>query len=131
MHTPEVDSEMHDKKTALGIAMARGQSVAAWARQNGVAERTAHNWSNERIVREACDQWRRRVLNQAIGRMVRRSNKAVDGIERLAQEAESESVRLSAWRAILGDQMTLAKFSSLEHRMKELEETQKAAKGAT
>jgi hypothetical protein len=131
MHMPEVDSGMEDKKTSLGIAMARGQSVAAWARKNGVAERTAQRWANEAAVREASDLWRRRTLNQAVGRMVRRSTKAVSGIERLAQGAESESVRLSAWRALLADQMTLAKFSSLEHRMKELENMQNRTQGST
>jgi hypothetical protein len=126
----EVDSEMEDQKTSLGVAMARGQSVAAWARKNGVAERTAQRWANETTVREASDLWRRRVLNQAIGRLVRRSNKAVDGIERLAHGAESEAVRLSAWKAILSEQMTLAKFSSLEHRLREVEEMEKATRGS-
>jgi hypothetical protein len=129
MHMPEVDSGTEDQKAALGNAMGQGQSVAAWARKNGVAVRTAQRWANETAAREACDLWRRRALNQAIGRMVRRSTKAVDGIENLAQHAESESVRLTAWRAILTDQMTLAKFSSLEHRMTELEEMQKGARG--
>jgi hypothetical protein len=74
MHMPEVDSGMEDKKTSLGIAMARGQPVAAWARKKGVAERTAQRWANEAAVREASDLWRRRTLNQAVGRMVRRSS---------------------------------------------------------
>ena len=36
--------------------------------------------------------------------------------------AESESVQLRAWRAILADQMAVAKFSDLEQRTFELEE---------
>ena len=128
MHMPEADSGTEDQKAALGRAMGQGQSVAAWARKNGVAVRTAQRWANETAVREACDLWRRRALGQAIGRMAGRATKAVDGIVRLAQEAESESVRLSAWRALLGEQMTLAKFSNWEHRLTEVEEMQKAAK---
>ncbi len=130
MDMHEVDSEVENKKTALGIAMGRGQSVASWARQNGVPVRTAQRWANETAVREASDLWRRCALNQAIGRMAGKATKAVDGIERLAKGADSESVRLSAWRAILADQMTLAKFSTLEHRMTELEETRKRAEGS-
>ena len=48
--------------------------------------------------------------------------KAADGIVTLAKEAESESVQLRAWRAILADNMAVAKFSDLEYRMAEIEE---------
>ncbi len=127
MHQEDSElSELEDKKTKLAVAIARGHSVIAWARKNGVPERTAFRWAKDRKVRETSDTWRRTVLNQAIGRMVRRSAAAADGIERLAREADSESVRLRAWRAILADQMAVAKFSTLELRMTELEEGAKA-----
>jgi hypothetical protein len=48
--------------------------------------------------------------------------KAADGIARLGKGAESESVQLKAWRAILADQMAVSRFSDLEHRMVEIEE---------
>ncbi len=48
--------------------------------------------------------------------------KAANGIVTLAKEAESESVQLRAWRAILADQMAVSKFSDLEYRMVEIEE---------
>ena len=48
--------------------------------------------------------------------------KAADGIARLGEGAESESVQLRAWRAILADQMAVSKFSNLEQRMVEIEE---------
>jgi hypothetical protein len=47
---------------------------------------------------------------------------AVDGITNLAQEADSESVQLRAWRAVLADQMAVSRFSDLEYRMTEIEE---------
>jgi hypothetical protein len=48
--------------------------------------------------------------------------KAADEITRLAKGAESESVQLRAWRAIVADQMAVSKFSDLEYRMAEIEE---------
>ena len=48
--------------------------------------------------------------------------KAANGIVKLAEGAESESVQLRAWRAILADQMAVSKFSDLEYRMAEIEE---------
>ncbi len=122
----EQDSELQEKKAKLATVIARGQSVIAWARKNDVPERTVYRWASEPDVRKASEMWRRTVLNQAIGRMVRRSNAAADGIERLAKGADSEAVRLRAWRAILADQMAVARFSTLEQRMTELEEGAKA-----
>jgi hypothetical protein len=116
------DSEVQDKKAELAMVMARGQSVRAWARKNEVPERTVYRWASEPEVRKAADRWRRAILDQAIGRMVRRARAAVAGIERLANDADSESVRLTAWRALLADQMAVAKFSSLEGRMLEVEQ---------
>jgi hypothetical protein len=46
----------------------------------------------------------------------------VVGIVKLAKEAKSESIQLRTWRAILADQMAVAKFSDLEYRMAEIEE---------
>ena len=60
--------------------------------------------------------------DQAIGRLSGLALKAADGIARLAKEAESESVQLRAWRAILADQVAIAKFSNLEQRLLEIEE---------
>ncbi len=118
--------ELEDKKAKLAIVIARGHSILACARKNGVPERTAFRWAKERDVRETSEMWRRTALNQAIGRMVRCSTSAVAGMERLAKEADSEAVRLRAWRAILADQMAMARFSTLELRMTELEEGAKA-----
>ena len=50
------------------------------------------------------------------------SMNAVDGIVTLAKEADSESVQLRAWRAVLADLMSVSKFSVLEYRMTEIEE---------
>ena len=59
------------------------------------------------------------------------TTKAVDGITHLAQEADSESVQLRAWRAILAELMSVAKFSDLEYRMTEIEEQlEKRGQGA-
>jgi hypothetical protein len=110
------------KKTRLALAIARGESVAAWARQNEVPRRTAFRWARDTKVRRAVEVWRRRALDRAIGRMASRAAKAADGIARLGEGAESESVQLRAWRAILADQMAVSKFSDLEYRMTEIEE---------
>jgi hypothetical protein len=81
------------KKINLALAVAEGESIAAWARENGVPERTAQRWAQDRNVRREVDACRSRALNQAFGRLTGMAMNAVDGIAHLAQGAESESVQ--------------------------------------
>ena len=60
--------------------------------------------------------------NRALGRMAKCSTWAADGIAKLARGADSESVRLSALRAILKDRMAIASFADLEGRMAQIEQ---------
>ena len=110
------------KKINLALAVAEGESIAEWAGQNGVPERTAQRWAQDRNVRREVDACRRRALNEAIGRLTGMATNAVDGIAHLAKGADSESVQLRAWRGVLADLMSVSKFSVLEYRMTELEE---------
>jgi hypothetical protein len=77
---------------------------------------------SEPEVRREAEATRRRALGQAIGRLSSVALKAANGILTLAKEADSESVQLRAWRAVLADNMAIAKFSDLEYRMTEIEE---------
>jgi hypothetical protein len=65
---------------------------------------------------------RRRTIDRAIGRMARRSTWAADGIAAIAREAESDSVKLRAYRSIFSDMMAVSKYSGLESRVTEVEE---------
>jgi hypothetical protein len=114
--------ELKNQKTRLALAIARGESVAEWARRNNVPRRSAFRWASDPKVRRSVESWRRRALDRAIGRMAGLALKAANGIARLADGAESESVQLRSWRAILADQMAVSKFSNLEQRIVELEE---------
>jgi hypothetical protein len=90
--TMEKEVRRH-KKMNLALAVAEGESIAAWAKENGVPERTAFYWAKDPEVRREVDACRRRALNQAIGRLTGVAMNAVDGIAHLAQGAESESVQ--------------------------------------
>jgi hypothetical protein len=110
------------KRINLAAAVADGESIAEWARGNGVPVRTAQRWAQDRNVRREVDACRRRALNRAVGRLTGMAMNAVDGIANLAQGAESESVQLRAWRGVLADLMSVSKFSVLEYRVTEIEE---------
>jgi hypothetical protein len=110
------------KKFNLALAIAEGESIIAWAQENGVPERTAFRWAQDPRVRREVEACRRRVINQAVGRLTGMTTKAANRISTLAQEADSESVQLRASRAILADMIAVSKFSVLEYRMTEIEE---------
>jgi len=91
-------------------------------RGNQVPKRTAYRWAGEPKVRAAVESDRRRAIDRAIGRMARRVTWATDGIAKLAKGAESESVKLTALRAILSDMMAVSQFAGLELRITEIDE---------
>jgi hypothetical protein len=109
------------KKPDLVLAIAQGVAVAKWAKANEVAPRTAYRWAKEPKVRAAVESVRRRALDRAVGRMATRATWSADKISELAAHATSESVRLSALRAILFDMMNVTKYTTLESRMAAVE----------
>ena len=122
MEEQEPQFDKNEQKMDLARAVARGQSIVVWRARTTCpyGRRTIGRTSPRSANRRRCGGGG--TLNQAIGRMARDATAAADGIKRLARGADSESVRLAAWRAILADQMAVAKFSTLEQRMTELEE---------
>ena len=109
-------------KTYLALAIAQGVSVAAWARANEVSRRTAFSWAKDPLVRKAADSYRRRVIDQAIGRMTKQTTLAADTVISIAKEAASDSVRLRAARSLYLDMITVSKYSGLETRVTEIED---------
>jgi hypothetical protein len=87
-----------------------------------VGERTAQRWANDPVVRAEVESIRRGTLDRAVGQMSTHVAWAVDGIHKLAKDAESESVKLRALRSILTDMMAVSDFTGLEDRIAKLEE---------
>jgi hypothetical protein len=123
------EETLDDQKTEFALAIARGKSVSTWAQQNGVGRSTAFRWAAEPEVRNIVKAWRRHSIDRALGRMAGRATKAVEEIAKLAAQSDCDAVRLRAWRAILSDQIAVAKFSVLEQRMTEIEEDIETEKG--
>jgi transposase len=109
-------------QSELAAALAAGKSCAEWASANGVSERTAQRWASDPEVRAEVEAYRRGNLDEAVGRMSRRTAWATDQIAELAEKARSESVRLAALRSMLSDMMAVADFAGLEQRIAKLEE---------
>jgi hypothetical protein len=109
-------------KPQLAIALAQGSSVTAWARDNNVPKPTAYRWAKEPEVRKAMQACRRRILDRAVGMMVKRVPWVVPKLVDLAGGAESESVRLQAIKTIFKEMITVSEYTGLEERVKEIED---------
>jgi hypothetical protein len=117
---------LESKKTGLAHAIAQGKSIPAWALQNEVPQSTAYYWARQPEVRRVVEMLRRCSIDRAIGLMASRAVAATDGITELAKGAESESVKLKAWRAILSDQIAVSKYAGWEGRLADLEDKARA-----
>ncbi len=108
--TAESRLTLDRQTTRLAVAIAEGTPVAKWASRNGVPERTAYRGGAEPEVRAEVESIRRRAFDEAIGRMASRTTWAVDGIVNLGDTASSDSIKLSALRAVLSDFIAVSKF---------------------
>jgi hypothetical protein len=114
------------RKKALATALAGGMTAGAWATQNGVPRRTAYDWADEPEVQSMKETIRRRAMDRAVGKLSRNALAAATGLTELASGAASESVKLSAQRAVLRDLMAVSDFNGLELRMTRIEERLRA-----
>ncbi len=116
------DETQRGTKAQLAVALAQGRSITAWARDNNVPRPTVYRWAKEPEVRKAMQACRHRMLDRAVGMMVKRVPWAVPKLVVLAADAESESVRLGAIKTLIRDMLAVSKFSCLEERMTQIEE---------
>lgn len=108
-------------KNSLALAVAAGRRVADWAKENGVAPRTAYAWTRRPGFDAKVARLQRRVLERAVGALAAASARNARQINALAASAESEAVRLAAARAAIADLAALRKHLYLEERLSELE----------
>ncbi|MFI5455396.1 MAG: hypothetical protein ACHRXM_08080 [Isosphaerales bacterium] len=110
-----------DQQYQFAVAMADGQRVSVWARKNGVPRRACYHWRKTKEYKSTVEEVRRRTVDRALGHFARSLTKAADRIALLATEADSESVRLQAARAVLKEFMAVRERVDLEEQMVDIE----------
>ena len=75
---------------------------------------TTSRWAKDPLVRKAVESYRRRTIDEAVGKMTQYTTNAAEIIMRIAEEAESDSTRLRAARSIFSDMMAVSKHSDME-----------------
>jgi hypothetical protein len=105
---------------ALALALATGQTLRAGAEAAGVAERTAaRRWADPAFRRRVAEL-RGDLVGLALGKLADGMGDAAAKLRGLL-DAESESVRLGAARALLELGVKLRQSVELEQRLQALE----------
>jgi hypothetical protein len=105
---------------ALLTALAAGYSIKDAARIARVGERTAHRRLDDPAFKERVAEMQAQFLSEAVGRLSNATTEAAKTLRNLL-DSQSDSVRLSAARAILEFATKLRESVELERRMAVLE----------
>jgi hypothetical protein len=115
------DTGARKRDLALLVALARGETVRDAAREAKLGERTAWRRMSDPEFRRRLSQIRADVMDRATGRLADAASDAARTLRALL-DAESETVRLGAARAILELGTKLRETGELEERLLALEE---------
>jgi len=110
-----------DLRAQFAVAMAMGQKISVWAKQNGVPRRTCYDWSQTPEYKVAVRDIRRRAIDRAVGQFARHLAKAVGRVALLATEAQSQSVQLQAARVILKESLRVRDHVDLAEQLVDIE----------
>jgi hypothetical protein len=105
----------------LALEMARGGTVAAFGKANGIADRTLYEWTAKPAFQAEVTRHRRAITDRTVGALVRFAVRAVKVMANLSENAQSESVRLSAARGILTELISVSSWADLEQRIADIE----------
>ncbi len=106
---------------ALLTALAAGRPVVEAAKLAGVGERTVYRRLEDADFRRQLSALRGQMLERAVGMLADGAGEAAGILRTLAAKARSESVRLSASRAVLELGAKLREATELEERIAALE----------
>ena len=108
------------RRDALALAMAKGLSVAASAREAGCSLQTAFRARKDPKFRERVAELRGQLIDAAVGKLSGAAGEAADQFRTLLADPDS-GIRLRAAQSILDRLVTLRSHAELEARLTELE----------
>src|SRR3954470_1624911 len=89
------------KLQAIAVALARGDSAATIAKEQGVHPRTVQRWAATPECKQQVDAIRNDMLSEAVAKLKGLASKAVDTLGEL-MDVDSPAIRLQASRTVLG-----------------------------
>jgi hypothetical protein len=108
------------KQERLALFLASGKGVKAAAAEVGVGERTAHTWLDDPAFDALVGALRRRLLDEAVGRLAGAAAGAVETLVSLSRDGTG-SVQVKAALGILDMLIKVRESIDLEGRVAALE----------
>jgi hypothetical protein len=114
---------------SLASAVARGQSVSAWARQKDISDDAAHAWAERPEFLEMVEKARLAHAERKVREIARRAAKAMDALGAGSEKPADASSSLADVKALIEKWVELSttleqgkKLEVLQERVKVLEE---------
>ena len=104
----------------LALSLARGRTIAAAAREAGLARRTAFRRRNEPAFRQRVEHFRRLLVEQAVCRLSDHMTAAASTLAKL-MKSKNEAIALGACSRLLALGLTANEQRDLSARLEELE----------
>lgn len=108
-----------DKIQALALHVAVGGQIRAWARKNGVGERTAYGWTKLDEFKAARDAHRKVIADRILGSHFRLADKAMGKIAGLL-ESQTEGVRQRASEFVISSLVSVSAWAELRAEIDQL-----------
>ncbi len=118
MSTMQSDSQ----QKSLALSIACGRTVRSWAKHHEVDFTEAYDTSIESGFLKLVETARLRVADRMVGRLTRGADVAIAQLVRLCTKSSSDSIRLSASRAILTHWLKVSQHFYVKVKIKALEE---------
>jgi hypothetical protein len=109
-------------KCQLALWVAGGGRVKHWYKKHGVSASTAYQWSKSAPFKRLVEEYRRRALDRAIGRMARGLGKAVEKITELIEAGQTDAVKLSAAKTLVDKLIDVQNHAELRADLRRLDE---------
>jgi hypothetical protein len=100
--------------------VAGGGRVNKWYAENGVSRTAAYRWYRSDAFKRMVEEYRRRAVDRAIGRMAKSLGKAVEKIIHLIEQGQTDAVKLSAAKALVDKLIVVQNHAELTADLRRL-----------
>lgn len=105
----------------LALSVASGETLRGAAKRLGIPIGTAKRWAASERFKTRVEELRADMISATVGQLASRAAGAVETLGKLMDTSESESIQLSAARAILDRLGPVIEFADLAKRLERLE----------
>jgi hypothetical protein len=117
---PKFGRRRQTRSGPLALWVAAGGQISTWCHDHGIPRGTAYDWSKRAEFRRMVEDYRRRAVDRAIGKMARQLIKAVEMIVHLIEQGQKDSIKLAAARILIDKLLDVQCHAELKAELRQL-----------